>query len=121
MKSHKVLLVVAACSFSRAALATGITEFPDNGSEQMARGGAWVARASDPMAGFYNPAGLAGQETRLTLNANIIFQQTCFERIAAANDTTSDTLMDPTTRAFPKVCNAMSPFPNPQLAFTAKL
>jgi hypothetical protein len=47
--------------------ATGITEFPDNGSEQSGRGGAWVARASDPLAAFYNPAGLAGQPTRLIL------------------------------------------------------
>ena len=36
--------------------AENVTEFPDNGSEQMARGGAWVARASDPLATIFNPA-----------------------------------------------------------------
>src|SRR5689334_7548181 len=72
--------------------ATSVTEFPDNGSEQMARGGAWVARASDPLAAFYNPAGLAGQETRLTVQANLNFASTCFTRVKAANDATLDTI-----------------------------
>src|SRR5438477_10565766 len=70
-------MVVAA----RDARATSVLEVPDNGSEQMGRGGAWVARASDPLAAFYNPAGLAGQDTKLTLQANINIQSTCFTRI----------------------------------------
>src|ERR1700758_648486 len=65
------------------ARASGVMEFPDNGSEQEARGGAWVARASDPLATFYNPAGLAGQPTRLTLQANLSMQNTCFTRLKA--------------------------------------
>jgi long-chain fatty acid transport protein len=106
-------------------------EFPDNGSEQEARGGAWVARASDPLATFYNPAGLAGQPTRLTLQANLSMQNSCFTRIKAANDQT------PPVRApnvpppngdgtfaggtYPQVCNNGSLFPDPQLAFTYRL
>ena len=54
------------------------------------RGGAWVARASDPLASFYNPAGLAGQPTRLILQSNINFQSTCFTRLKAQNDITND-------------------------------
>ena len=60
------LPLACACFFVAAeARATDATEFPDNGSEQGMRGGAWVARASDPLAAFYNPAGLAGQPSRL--------------------------------------------------------
>jgi long-chain fatty acid transport protein len=112
------LVAGAALSWAGAAWATNVTEFPDNGSEQEARGGAWVARASDPLAAFFNPAGLAGQETRVTLQANVNFRHTCFTRVAAANDSTADRLADPTTGKFPRVCNDISPFPDPQLGFT---
>jgi long-subunit fatty acid transport protein len=98
-----------------AAHATGVTEFPDNGSEQLGRGGAWVARASDPLAAFYNPAGLAGQDTRLLLNANINFAKTCFTRLKSASDATVDGV-DPGA-SYPKVCNGGDAFPNPQIAF----
>jgi long-subunit fatty acid transport protein len=94
-------------------------EFPDNGSEQEGRGGAWVARASDPLAAFYNPAGLAGQQTRLTLQANISTQNTCFTRVKAANDTTADGVAP--GASYPQVCQNGSFFPNPQLAFTYRL
>jgi long-chain fatty acid transport protein len=112
-------LSAALVAVATPAWATNVTEFPDNGSEQMGRGGAWVARASDPLAAFYNPAGLAGQPTRLTLQGNLVFGQTCFTRIAAANDTTQDPLKDPMTGQYPKVCNDGSPQfpPNAQLAF----
>lgn len=104
---------------SRSARATGVMEFPDNGSEQEGRGGAWVARASDPLAAFYNPAGLAGQQTRLTLQANISTQNTCFTRVKAANDTTVDGVSP--GASYPQVCQNPNWFPNPQLAFTYRL
>ena len=63
-------LVLAAAS----AKASNVTEFPDNGSEQLGRGGAWIARASDPVATFYNPAGLAGQRSKLTAQLNLVHQ-----------------------------------------------
>ena len=85
------LPLLGASLFSAAeARATDATEVPDNGSEQGMRGGAWVARASDPLAAFYNPAGLAGQPARLILQSNNGSQRTCFTRIKALNDTTSD-------------------------------
>jgi long-chain fatty acid transport protein len=103
----------------RAARATNVEEFPDNGSEQEGRGGAWIARASDPLATFYNPAGLAGQPTRVTLQANLALQSTCFSRTRAANDTTADGV--PPGAPYPQVCSAANFFPNPQLAFTYRL
>ncbi|MEO8875013.1 MAG: hypothetical protein ABI461_05450 [Polyangiaceae bacterium] len=104
----------------RNAHATNVTEFPDNGSEQMGRGGAWVARASDPLAAFYNPAGLAGQNTRLTIQVNINTSHTCFTRQKAANDTTQEPLAD-ANGVFPRVCNDIAPFPDPQIAITYKI
>ena len=101
---------------TRFARATSVEEFPDNGSEQEGRGGAWIARASDPLAAFYNPAGLAGQPTRLTLQANLSTQNTCFVRVKAANDLTEDGVAP--GGGYPKVCNSGSFFPDPQVGFT---
>ena len=119
----RVLGIVSAAAtclaFPRAAHATTVMEVPDNGSEQMGRGGAWVARASDPLAVMFNPAGLAGQDTRLTLQANINIMKSCFTRIKSANDTTQEPLA--VNGVFPKVCNDGKPFPNPQLAFNYKV
>jgi long-chain fatty acid transport protein len=106
--------------FPRDASATNITEFPDNGSEQMGRGGAWVARASDPLATVFNPAGLAGQPSKVTIQSNIIFQHTCFTRLKAANDTSIDLLADGTGH-FPRVCNDIEPTLNPQLGGTIRV
>lgn len=102
--------------------ASNVTEFPDNGSEQLGRGGAWVARASDPLATFFNPAGLAGQDTKLTLQASAIVHHTCFTRVKAAGDTSTEPLA-PTGGGgvFPRVCNDVEVNPNPQIAGTLRL
>jgi long-subunit fatty acid transport protein len=101
--------------------ATGVTEFPDNGSEQSGRGGAWVARASDPLAAFYNPAGLAGQPTRLILQANVNFQKTCFTRLKATNDPTVDPDGTKPGGLYPKVCSDNGAGIDPQIAMTFKV
>jgi long-chain fatty acid transport protein len=94
-----------------------VEEFPDNGSEQEGRGGAWVARASDPLAAFYNPAGLAGQPTRITIQANFSSQHTCFTRVKAAGDPTADGV----TGTYPQVCSGAGFYPDPQVGFTWRL
>lgn len=101
-----------------AAHATGITEFPDNGSEQSGRGGAWIARASDPLAAFYNPAGLAGQPTRLILQSNVNFQKTCMTRLKAKNDPTIDPDGVQPGQSYPRVCSSDGAAIDPQLAMT---
>jgi long-subunit fatty acid transport protein len=72
------LLALMLCA-SRAA-ATDVFEFPDNGTEQLSRGGAWVARATNPLATFYNPAGLAGQGSGVLASVNLVFNDVCFTR-----------------------------------------
>lgn len=128
-RSHVLALVAASASLLAAApaRATNVTEFPDNGSEQMGRGGAWVARASDPLATMFNPAGLAGQPSRITLQNNFIFEHTCFTRLKSARDTTfvvsgvdQDPLVDGTGH-YPRVCNDIEPNVNPQLGATLRV
>jgi len=115
-------LAASAVAFELAAAtaqATNALEFPDNGSEQMARGGAWVARASDPLATFYQPAGLAGQPTRVVAQTNLALDHACFTRVKAANDTTDDGVAPGGTYA--RVCSSSSPFPDGQIAFAWRL
>lgn len=114
------LSVVALVFAPRAAEASNVTEVPDNGSEPMARGGAWIARASDPLATAFNPAGLAGQPSRMTLQVNLISHRTCFQRIMAASDTSRDPLADAMGR-FPRVCSEIEPSYNPQIGATLRV
>lgn len=51
-----------------------VLSYPDEGSEPMGRAGAWVARASDPIALARNPAGLAGQRSRLGAGWDLAFR-----------------------------------------------
>lgn len=95
-------------------------EVPDNGSEQMGRGGAWIARASDPLATVFNPAGLAGQPSRVTLQSSIIVHHTCFSRVKAGSDTSLDLLAGGDGR-FPRVCNDIEPALNPQIGGTLRV
>lgn len=106
---------------SREARATNITEFPDNGSEQMGRGGAWVARASDPLAVAFNPAGLAGQRTALTLQANLTLKSSCYTRLKAADDKSSEPGYVDAGQSYPEVCAEKHVFPNPQVAFNYRV
>ncbi len=112
-------LCLASLLQAESAWATDATEFPDNGSEQGGRGGAWVARASDPLAAFYNPAGLAGQPTRLTLNSNFNSQRTCFTRVKAKNDTTADGVN--AGGSYPQVCSDAQYNLDPQLGMTIRI
>ena len=108
-----VAAVLAVLAFVLArAHATGVEEFPDNGSEQEGRGGAWVARASDPLATFYNPAGLAGQPTRLTLQANISDAAHVLHAREGRERHVRATACRP-GGAYPQVCNAGALLPRP--------
>ncbi len=123
-RSPRRVLAVAVlgiiCMMHATARASNVAEFPDNGSEQMARGGAWVARASDPLAVAFNPAGLAGQESGLTLQSNLIFHRTCFTRIRAASDKSLDLSVLP-DGTYPRACRDIEPNLNPQIAGAIRL
>jgi long-chain fatty acid transport protein len=62
-------------------------DVPDNGTEALGRGGAFVAKADDGTALYYNPAGMARQEgTRLTIDANLVIHDMAFTRAGVYDD-----------------------------------
>ncbi|MBX3181220.1 MAG: outer membrane protein transport protein [Polyangiaceae bacterium] len=77
---------LASASLTTEAQATSALEVPEQGAQQMARGGAWVARASSPLAAAYNPAALAGIRSGVTLGTNLVFNRLCFSRKNAAGE-----------------------------------
>jgi long-subunit fatty acid transport protein len=59
----------------------GGMNIPDNGTRNLARGGASVAWVADPSAIYNNPAGLAAVKgTNLLFDNNLVNQQLCFDR-----------------------------------------
>ncbi len=50
----------------------------EHGTSATAQAGAFIARADDPSAIFYNPAGIAGQERSATVGATIIINSNDF-------------------------------------------
>jgi long-chain fatty acid transport protein len=101
------------------AAASSVLGYPEQGSEAIARGGAWVARASDPIAISRNPAGLAGQPMRLSIGEDIPFAQRCFTRVKAANDTTDDGFAP--GASYPRVCDDAGTLPVGYIAMTVPL
>lgn len=56
-------------------------EIPENGATAFGRGGAFVARASDPSAVMHNVAGIMGLPgLQLTLSSNVGYFSHCFQR-----------------------------------------
>ncbi|GAB5547483.1 MAG: hypothetical protein SangKO_072430 [Sandaracinaceae bacterium] len=109
-------------------------EFAGPGTRALGRGGAFMARADDPMALGYNPAALAFLPGyQLQLGSHLIFYDACVNRSGGYDDTNvSDTSTfesqfgygnpgDPTNwvnQPFPQVCRDTTPGPSPQLVFT---
>lgn len=62
--------------------AAGGFDLPDLGTEALGRGGAFVAKASDGSAIYYNPAGLSHQRgTHVLANGNLYFHSFQFQRL----------------------------------------
>jgi len=73
-------LVLSSFAFNPAALAGGY-EFPGEGTRALGRGGAFAARADDPMAVAINPAGLAAMPgIQLLGSVGLLFAKNCFHR-----------------------------------------
>jgi long-chain fatty acid transport protein len=111
-----VAVVVAA---PRAARAGGF-ELPDNGTQALGRGAAFVAKADDPTAIYWNPAGLARQRgTRLLVDANIDFHSFSFQRLGVFPDDPQDPATPWGGKPYPKVTNTAGPFVAPFVAATS--
>ncbi|HEX6838041.1 MAG TPA: outer membrane protein transport protein [Polyangia bacterium] len=88
----------------------GGLEIPDNGTEALARGGAFTAKADDATALQYNVAGLARQRgTRLLLDGNLILSSLTFQRDGVYPDAPS-AATPWGGQPFPEVHNTGGPF-----------
>lgn len=99
------------------------------GVHAVGRGGAFVARASDPTALNHNVAGLVGLSgVQLTLSANVGFWSHCFTRAGSYDGAESGVetrgtdfaMSDYATErpAYPQVCNEPAPTFVPQMIVT---
>lgn len=110
------------------ALAGG-TELGAVGVEAVGRGGAFVARASDPLALNHNVAGLAGLAgVQWTASMNVGLWRHCFARdgrydgvesgVSTGSTVFADSDYATARPAYPEVCNELSPTVVPQLVVT---
>lgn len=132
-------LLLGISAVSGAALASNGLESPENGAYQIGRGGAWLARADDPLAVYFNPAGLVRQATGVHLGASLMFKRECYSPLGQDNDNDSPTYGQygapvspgnsyPGPGYVPRdaddkqvgpaaaICAKSDPFPNPQIA-----
>jgi long-chain fatty acid transport protein len=65
---------------SSRARASNPLEYPDNGSAAFSRGGAWLATGNEPIAAHYNPATLVTQNSGFSVETQLAFTRTCFDR-----------------------------------------
>jgi long-chain fatty acid transport protein len=92
-------------------------EVPDNGAQAVGRGGAFVAKADDGTAIYFNPAGLARQRgTRLYAGGNLYLHSFEFQRSGAFPDDPNDAATPWGQRPYPVVTNSAGPFFAPFLA-----
>lgn len=92
-------------------------DIPDNGAQALGRGAAFVAKADDSTAIYYNPAGLARQRgTRVYAGGNLYLHSFEFQRSGSFPDDPNDPATPWGQRPFPVVNNAAGPFFAPFLA-----
>lgn len=111
---------------SGTAQASTAIEFPDNWVGQLSRGGAWLATADAPIAGFYNPAALATQKTGVSVGANFVMRKLCFNRQDPGGTPAYPSRQwdaEGLDAPYPQVCNRNSGFPRfiPNLALNWRM
>lgn len=94
-------------------------ELPDNGTEAMGRGAAFVAKASDGTAIQHNPAGLARQRgTHVLVDGNLYLHSFEFQRSGSYGDDPNDPETPWGNVPFPLVKNVGGPSFLPFVAVT---
>ena len=96
------------------ALASTALDSPDAGVLQVGRGGAWLARADDPLAAYFNPAAMPLYGSSVHVGVHVMIQQRCFERRDPSGQPVSPGNGLPPPEG--EVCAETEPFPNPQVA-----
>jgi long-chain fatty acid transport protein len=119
---NRWLCVALAASASfvsvEASSSTGLGS-PEAGTAHIGRGGAWLARADNPLAAYFNPAALVRNPNGVHLGAQLMLRSHCFERrdINGATVSPGQGLAPPPG----ETCASIPPFPNPQLAASYRL
>jgi long-chain fatty acid transport protein len=121
-------------TWAAAASASSGIDSPESGVVQSGRGSAWLARADDPLAAYFNPAAMAFQSTGVHLGAQLMFMNRCYSRlgedgkpVSAAPGVLAPLLPGekppPDSGAPPanEQCTGAKPFPNPQIAATFRV
>lgn len=117
-----LLTCVSAGSCTASTARAGGLEMPDLGTEALGRGAAFVAKADDPTAVYYNVAGLAQQRgTRLLVNANASQSSLRFERAGTYEDNPNNPATPWGGRRYPAVDNQHGPLVLPFVAATSDL
>ena len=112
-----VLLVAVMIMGPWSSASAGGYEFPGDGTRSIGRGGAFAARADDPMALVVNPAGLASLPgTQFMVSGHFLWAKDCFTRNLPGTDIEgrpTPTSYDPRWGLnggqpieYPEVCNA---------------
>lgn len=104
-------------------------DYPAPGSAGLARGGAFAARADDPTAIYYNPAGLGRLKgTHVLINGNILNENIRFVRgvypgtgASPSQQAPADRYPHDSTLSMPEVRNDDPPFITPFVAISSDL
>ncbi len=113
--------LLAAAAWPASAQASSALDSPEGGTEQISRGGAWVARADTPMAAFYNPAGLTTQSSGVSLGAQLMLRDHCFTRLGQDGEPLAPAAGFAAPPPDLPTCADITPFPNPQLGINIRL
>ena len=101
--------------WSSVARADGI-DTPAAGTAQLGRAGAWLARADDPLAAFFNPAAMVRNPSGAHAGVHLLVRAHCFQRLGPDGaPVTPGANLNPATEP---VCADIAPFPNPQIGVT---
>lgn len=134
-RASSVFGIVIAALIAPAGVRAGGFEYAAAGTRPLGRGGAYFARADDPMALFYNPAMLADlPDSQVQLQSHLAFLDFCADRpgtymSVVPNGTrgptrfsSEDGLTDPwLADEMPRVCRNGYPGPSPDLAASLRL
>ena len=114
MRPRLAKALIASAVLLSAARARGSNplEYPDNGSAAFSRGGAWLATGTEPIAAHYSPAALVTQNSGFSVEAQLAFTRTCFDRRGPGDAPAGPD--DAATKDFYRyevACNARGGFP----------
>ena len=128
-----ILLVALASAMAPSSASAGGFDYAAPGTRALGRGGAFYARADDPMALLYNPANLGSLSgNQLMLNVHLGWFDACFDPAGQYEpnsfyptifdaDPDDSATWGEWVRDYPEVCNGGPPGPSPDLAFTTRL